>query len=294
MNDSSSPFANPPAFHSDDLPPREPEDATFHVIPIPWETSVSYGDGTGDGPNAILHASTQLEAFIDGGVPGRAGIYTAPPIECDSNAPETLDRIRAATAQTLQMEKIPILLGGEHALTLGPILAIKERNIPFGVVQFDAHADLRDSYQGNKHSHACVMKRIVDLGIPIFQIGVRALSEAEHDFRQSRNIAHIDADEIARSGFPETILPADFPKNIFITFDVDGLDPSIMPSTGTPEPGGLNWYQAIEGLQNAMKRRTVIGADVVELAPIPGFHAPDFTAAKLVYKLMDLILKNRN
>lgn len=293
MSDTSS-YANPPAFHSDDLPPSPPSEAAFHIIPVPWETSVSYGGGTGNGPNAILHASTQLEAFIDGGVPGKAGIHTAAPVSCDGEATEILARIRQATAEVLKLEKLPILLGGEHAMSLGPVQAIQDSGISFGVVQFDAHADLRDSYQGNPHSHACVMKRIFDLGIPIFQIGVRALSEAEARLRESANIGHIDADAIARSGFPDEILPADFPDKLFITFDVDGLDPSIMPSTGTPEPGGLTWYQALEGLENVMKGRNVIGADVVELAPILGSHASDFTAAKLVYKLMDLIQKNRN
>jgi agmatinase len=137
------------------------------------------------------------------------------------------------------------------------------------------------------------MRRIHDLNIPIFQIGIRSLSASEARFREINRIPHLDADEIARSGFPETLLPTGFPKNLYITFDVDGLDPSLVPCTGTPEPGGLNWYQAIEGLENAMKGRKVIGADVVELAPLPSQHASDFITAKLVYKMMDLILKNR-
>jgi agmatinase len=292
MSDTSN-YANPPAFHSDDLPPSPPSEATFHIIPVPWETSVSYGGGTANGPNAILHASTQLEAYIDGGIPGKAGLHTTPSVDCEGEAPEILTRIRAATTNVLKLGKTPILLGGEHAMTLGPIQAIKESGISFGIVQFDAHADLRDTYQGDPHSHACVMKRIFDLDIPIFQIGVRALSEPEANFRNASDIGFLDADAIARSGFPENILPADFPENLFITFDVDGLDPSIMPSTGTPEPGGLNWYQALDGLENVMQGRKVIGADVVELAPVLGFHSSDFTAAKLVYKIMDLILKNR-
>jgi agmatinase len=287
-----SDYANPPAFHSDDLPPSPPSEAAFHIIPVPWETSVSYGGGTANGPNAILHASTQLEAYIDGGIPGKAGLHTAPPVNCEGETTEILARIRSATAEVLQFGKLPILLGGEHAMTLGPIQAIKEKGISFGIVQFDAHADLRDTYQEDPHSHACVMKRIFDLDIPIFQIGVRALSEPEAELRSSSNIGFLDANTIDRSGFPKNTLPEDFPENLFITFDVDGLDPSIMPSTGTPEPGGLSWYQALEGLENVMRDRTVIGADVVELAPKPGMHASDFIAAKLVYKIMDLIVKN--
>ena len=287
---SESPYDNPPAFHSDDLPPREPEEAAFHVIPVPWESSVSYGGGTGKGPNAILHASTQLEAYLDGGVPGAAGIHTTGPVSCEGPPETVLARIREATAKTLALRKTPILLGGEHSLTLGAIQAIAETGISFGVVQFDAHADLRDTYQGSPYSHACVMKRIFDLDIPIFQIGVRSLSESEAKLRAIASIPHLDASSLVRNGYPEPLLPDGFPDTIFITFDVDGFDPSVMPSAGTPEPGGLSWYQAIEGLEKAIGNRRVIGADVVELAPVPGFHGSDFTAAKLVYKLMDLIL----
>jgi len=293
MNPEASPFSNPPAFHSDDIPPSSPETAAFHIIPAPWETSVSYGGGTAHGPAAILHASTQLEAYLDGGVPGASGIYTAPFVNCDTDPEATLERVREPIGIALGHGKIPILLGGEHAVTLGPILEIKSRGIDFGVVQFDAHADLRNSYQGNNYSHACVMRRIHDLKIPIFQIGIRSLSASEAEFRETNRILHLDADEIAKSGFPLTILPTNFPKNLYITFDVDGLDPSLLPSTGTPEPGGLNWYQAIEGLENVMKGRKVIGADVVELAPVPSQHASDFITAKLVYKMMDLISKSQ-
>ena len=289
-----TPYANPPAFHSDDILPETPESAAFHVIPVPWESSVSYGAGTRNGPNAILHASTQLEAYLDGCIPGDAGIYTAPEVDCSGEPEAVLDRIRESTANAIALNKMPILLGGEHAMTLGSIRAFKDSGIDFGVVQFDAHADLRESYQGNSYSHACVMKRILDLEIPIFQIGVRALSQEEADLRARADIPYLDADRIANAGFPESILPSDFPQSIFITFDVDGLDPSVMPSTGTPEPGGLNWYQAIEGLEKIIVNRKVIGADIVELAPIPGFHAADFTAAKLVYKLMAMIRKSND
>ncbi len=137
------------------------------------------------------------------------------------------------------------------------------------------------------------MKRIFDLDIPIFQIGVRSLSAAESEFAKTRNIPHLDAEAIGRNGFPDTLLPLNFPKNLYISFDVDGLDPSIIPNTGTPEPGGLSWYKAIEGLAKAMAGREVIGADIVELAPVRSQHTSDFIAAKLAYKIMDLILKNQ-
>ena len=282
-----------PHFHGDDIPQSAPADAAFHVIPVPFEASVSYGSGTRNGPDAILHASTQLEAYIDGAVPGDAGIYTAPFVECDSDAATTLDRIEKAVTKTLDLGKTPFLLGGEHTISIAPALALQKRGIDFGIVQFDAHADLRDTYQNNPNSHACVMKRALDLGIPIFQIGVRALSQAEASLRAKEKIPYVDADSIARHGIPESLLPDSFPKKIYISFDVDCLDPSLLPSTGTPEPGGLNWYQAIEGLEKVIQGRTVIGADVVELAPTENHHASEFIAAKLVYKIMDLILKSQ-
>ncbi len=292
MNPSLPSFSNPPQFHSDDIPPSPPEEAAFHIIPVPWESSVSYGIGTANGPAAILHASTQLEEYIDGGIPGEQGIYTAPLVLCDSNPQRILENIREPVALALDLGKIPITLGGEHSTTLGPVLEMHSRNMKFGVVQFDAHADLRDSYQGSKYSHACIMKRIFDLDVPIFQIGIRSLSAIEAAFRKTNNILNLDADKIAKEGFPDILLPDNFPNNIYITFDVDGLDPSIVPSTGTPEPGGMSWYQALEGLEKAMQGRNVIGADVVELAPVPSQHASDFLTAKLVYKMMDLIQKN--
>ncbi len=281
-----------PPFHSDEFEPSNPEDAYFHIIPVPWETSVSYGGGTANGPAAILRASTQLEAYLNGSTPGDAGIYTAPFVDCDEDAEGTLDRIQESITRSLKLSRFPITLGGEHSISLAPIRALKSLGVDFGVVQFDAHADLRDSYQGNPFSHACVMKRVRDLGVPIFQVGVRSLCVEEVETREAASISFLDAKEIASSGLPETLLPASFPQNIYLSFDVDGLDPSIMPSTGTPEPGGLDWYTAIEGIEKAIHGRTVVGADVVELAPSESHHASDFTASKLVYTIMDLVLRN--
>lgn len=284
----SNPYANPPAFHADDIVPSSPQDAAFHIIPVPWETSVSYEGGTANGPAAILHASTQLEHYLDGSFPGDAGIYTAPAVNCSASAPEVIENIKVATRAALNLGKCPILLGGEHAMTLGPIQACIELDIPFGIVQFDAHADLRYAYQGNLYSHASVMERCTELGVPLHQIGVRAFCKEESDRRIERGVTYLDAADLYWKGYPDPMLPEDFPDHVFITFDVDGLDPSIMPTTGTPVPGGLNWYQAIDGLERALKGRKLLGADFVELAPKPGQHAPDFLVANLIYKFMEI------
>jgi len=278
-----------PGFLASEIPPAKPEECLFHVIPVPYEKTVSYGAGTAAGPLAILESSQQLELFDGISVPAEYGIYTHPSVNCDDSDEKTLEKIAKTVSIVLNLKKIPVILGGEHTVSVGAFRAIKAHFNDFGIVQFDAHADLRDTYHGTSLSHACVMRRALEMDIPIFQIGVRSLSWEEHVLRQERNIGHLDASAIGMAPFPDVMLPEDFPQNIYITFDVDGLDPSIMPATGTPEPGGLSWYQAISALRAVMRGRQVIGFDVVELAPIPDMHAPQFTAARLIYNLFGMI-----
>jgi agmatinase len=283
---SSHPY---PGFLASEIAPAKPEDCLFHVIPVPYEKTVSYGSGTAAGPLAILESSQQIELFDGIDIPAEHGIYTHPPVDCSGPAEESLEKITEAVSGVLDLKKIPVVLGGEHTVSVGAFRAVKRHFKDFGVVQFDAHADLRDTYHGTPLSHACVMRRAIEMDIPIFQIGVRSLSLEEHLLRQERNIGHLDTSAIGMGMVPDMILPDDFPQHIYITFDVDGLDPSIMPATGTPEPGGLSWHQAFSALSAVMRNRCVIGFDVVELAPIPGIHAPNFTAARLIYNLFGMI-----
>jgi agmatinase len=271
----------------------EPADCLFHVIPAGYEKTVSYGTGTSMGPKSIIRASQQLEVFDGYGIPSKRGIFTYPPLDCNAAPEKIISDISTYVARSVSENKIPVLLGGEHSVSVGAFVGMKNTEMPVGIVQFDAHADLRDTYNGSKYSHACVMHRAVEFGFPVFQIGVRSLSPNEVDFRIQKNIPHLDAQDIAKNGIPEFLLPDDFPELIYITFDVDGLDPSVIQATGTPEPGGLSWYQAMEILETVMKGRTVIGFDVVELAPVPGHHASDFAAARLVYNIMGLIDRNQ-
>lgn len=274
-------------FLESEIPDLPEDECFFHVIPAPLEKTVSYGGGTANGPEAILQASDQLEAFDGVSCPCEYGIFTHKPSP-------TLEAIETAVTEVIGMQKFPVVLGGEHTVTLGALRALKNAGRKFGVVQFDAHADLRDEYEGSKLSHACVMRRALDdLDLPLFQIGVRALSLEEHELRQRRCIPHLDAAEIAGTGIPQPLLPAGFPQNVYVTFDVDGLDPSSMPSTGTPVPGGLLWYQATGLLDTLAAERTVLGADFVELAPIDGLHAPDFSVAQLVYRMMGLVARQQ-
>ena len=280
-----------PHFLASEIPQPRPEDALFHIIPAPYEKSVSYGTGTAKGPSAILESSQQLELFDGISIPAEHGIYTHPAIDCDGDPDAVLAEITNAVAGVLKLEKIPVLLGGEHTVSAGAFGAIKKSGNDFGIVQFDAHADLRDTYEGTPNSHACVMHRALDLKIPVFQIGVRSLSYEEHLLRESLDMGYLDAASIHASGIPAYLLPPDFPENIYITFDVDAFDPSVMPATGTPEPGGLTWHQTFQLLECIVSNRQIIGFDVVELAPIAGLIAPDFTVARFIYNLFGMITR---
>lgn len=276
------------AFLDSEFKPAKPTEAAFHVIPAPYEKSVSYGTGTKLGPKAIIESSSQLEKIQRGFAPGENGIYTAKP------AP-TLNAIEKAVSYALKCHSTPFLLGGEHTVTLPAIKALKAFYGPeIGLIQFDAHADLRFAYEDDPLSHASVMRRISELNIPIAQFGTRSYCQEEQDFRQDKKnkVTFHDAEELFRR-FKERkknkLLPANFPKKIYVSFDIDGLDSAIMPATGTPVPGGLLWYQTLSLLSELTEGRTIIGMDLVEYAPIKGFHAYDFTAATLAYEMMALV-----
>lgn len=281
-------------FFEGEIPNETPEDAVVHVIPVPLESSVSYGGGTAAGPAAIIDASTQLELWDGSANPAEGGIHTADPIDCSKSIAKTLDAIEDAVCYAVECEALPFILGGEHTVTLGALRGLKQKAGRFGVIQFDAHADLRNTYEGSPYSHACVMRRAMDdLNLPIFQIGVRALCEEEAAYRKANEVPHLDARELYLKGIPKSILPADFPDRIYISFDVDGLDPSVIRATGTPVPGGISWDDALTILERVVKGRKVIGADVVELAPAADDHASDFAAAQLAYILMGYSLSSR-
>ena len=276
-----------PPFLATEIPDLPKDQCLFQVIPAPYEQTVSYGSGTALGPAAILAASSQLEAYDGISCPCEHGIYTR-------EQATSLEAIGQAVTEVSGAGQIPIVLGGEHTVSTAAIAALHKQGKRFGVIHFDAHGDLRDHYQGNPMSHACVMRRALDLGLPIFQIGVRALSRDEAKLRRELTIPHLDAAEIAKKGIRTELVSEYFPDmdTVYVTFDVDCLDPGIMPATGTPEPGGLSWWQAMDCLQQITASCRIIGFDVVELAPIKGVHAPDFLAARLIYNLMGMISRS--
>ena len=288
----------PPSFLESGFPNAPADQAFFHVIPVPMETSVSYGGGTAKGPGAVLEASLQLENLDRFSCPGELGIHTQAAVKPKAGKAAIEERwveaIEQAVACAIGCGAVPAVLGGEHTVTLGAARAFHAAGMEVGFIHFDAHADLRDSYEGSKLSHACVMRRVHELGFPIVQIGTRAFCLEEVDYRavHRKTIAAYDAERLAKGKRPRNWIPKSFPERVYVTFDVDGLDPSVMPATGTPVPGGLGWYDALDFIDVVAAARTIVGFDVVELAPVHGLHHADFTAARLVYALMGACARN--
>lgn len=282
-----------PIFLGSEIEQPAPEAARFHVIPVPFERTVSYGGGTAQGPSSILKASWQLETWDGKSNPSREGIYTREPVDCDGEAEAVIANIATATREVVALGKMPVAIGGEHTVTYGVIKGLLDAGVEdFGLVQIDAHADLRETYEDDPLSHACVMKRCVDLGVPLVQLGIRAYCEEEGETRTRCGVTYHDADELVPNHVQSIQLPEDFPRKVFFTLDIDGMDPSVFPSTGTPVPGGLGWYQTLALFESVCRQRQVIGFDVMEFSPISGFHAYDFAASVLMYKMMGIIQRN--
>jgi agmatinase len=282
-----------PIFLGSEIDQPDIDAAKFHVLPVPFEKSVSYGGGTNEGPSAILKASWQLEQWDGKSKPCDEGIYTHEVVDCNVSPEQVIENIAIATENIVKKGGMPVVLGGEHTVTYGVIKGLKAAGIDdVGVVQIDAHADLRQAYEGDLLSHASVMKRIVDMGVPLYQLGIRAYCEEEMAYREQFGVHYQDADELVPNRIQSIELPDDFPSKVFFTLDIDGMDPSVFPSTGTPVPGGLDWYQTLNLFESVVKQREIIGFDIMEFAPIKGFHAYDFSASLLTYKMMGIIQRN--
>lgn len=263
------------------------ERAGVVVLPIPFEATTSYGKGTGKGPDAIIEASQQVELYDEelGCEPCDVGVATLEPPNLTGVAPRELEAaVAPAIEGILKDGKLPLVLGGEHSITPAVIPTVLRQRTGITVVQFDAHADLRDQYEGERMSHASAMARVRELA-PAVQVGIRNLSRAEAE-RVSREDLPIFLAKEMRSGdgWMKRALAAIKTDEVYVTIDVDAFDSSIMPATGTPEPGGMDWYSVTDFLRLVAKNKRVAGFDIVELSPIDGFHAPDFVAAKLAYK----------
>ena len=268
--------------------PRSFDDSRVVILPVPVDRTTSYVPGTRNGPREILQASSHMELWDEelGVDVHGVGIFTLPEMELPFGELEPLmDEIRRVASEILSRGKFLVTLGGEHSITPPLVAAAAARYPGLSVLQIDAHADLRDSYMGTPHNHACAMRRSLEHA-GVTQVGIRSMSTEEalvvntlpttifYDGTMRRDPKWID--RVVES----------LGENVYVTIDVDGFDPAIMPATGTPEPGGLSWYEALALLRATIERRTVIACDIVELSPLPGLMAPNFLCAKLVYKIL--------
>ena len=296
------PYAFRPPANFLGLPPEDTgfEDCQAVILPLPYEGTVSYGHGTAHGPDAILRASTQVELYDREF--GREpvfdyGVHTLPALAPDLSGPEaTVNTIEAAVAEYAGLGKLVVGLGGEHTVSVGFGRGLHRALGDFVIVQIDAHADLRADYEGTPYSHACIARRLSDIA-PIIQCGIRSISQEEADYIAAHpdRVTVFFADDIHTGGRAhlQALAEAVADRNVYLTVDVDGLDPSLVPATGTPEPDGLTWRQTLDIIRTVTQHGRVIGFDVVELAPSPTSHSSDFIVAKLVYKVLNLVMATR-
>lgn len=271
--------------------------AQVAILPIPYEATTTYRRGCENGPAALLEASDQLEYYdeeLEREIAFEVGIYTTEPIADTRNGQKVspLDMLHLTQKRVQQLardNKFVIAIGGEHSITVGVVEAYRQiyPEESFTVVQIDAHGDLRQEYEGSIYNHACVMRRIVDMGLPTLQIGIRAICKEEADLIKQKQLTVFRAREIAtQPDWMERAISSIQTKRVFLTIDLDGIDPTLIPGVGTPEPGGLNWYSLITFLRRLFESYQVIGCDIMELAPVIDSVVSEFTAAKLAYKLI--------
>ena len=264
------------------------------ILSAPLASSVSWLGGTELGPRAIIDASPALEVFDDELLSEtvRLGIVTRPVPDFTGLAPaEACRQIKAAVSAELAKGMFPVLLGGEHTVTVPAVQACLAQYPDLHVVQIDAHLDLRQEYEGNENSHACVMRRLDDLGIPFTQIGIRSFSKEEYELVRAKGWRPFYMQRIRSE--PDWIAQvcAGIKGPVYFTCDVDGLDPAIIPATGTPEPGGLTWQETIDLLRALAAQHRIVGMDCVEFSPHPGAEHAAFTVAKLIYRTLGYVFR---
>lgn len=276
-------------FGGDEVPAVAMDQAEIVVLPLCYEQAASYGSGSKDGPFHILDASVQLESLDEESLVdwGRFRIHTAAPL-FPSGDPETaVARMEAAAADMISRKKFLLSLGGDHAVSIGPIRAAARQYPDIGVLQFDAHLDLREQWNGSRYNHACVMRRVAeDIGVPMVQVGIRSFSQEEADYIRLKGLQPFFAHLIdpTDQSWIQNVIEA-LPQKVYLSIDLDGLDPGVLPGTGTPEPGGLSYRQLVGLIKAVGRHRNVIAADITELAPIEGSHVSEFTAAKIATKI---------
>lgn len=270
-------------------PHAEYDAARYVILPVPYDAATSYQSGTRDAPDAILRASRQVELFDDElcATCYQAGIATLDPVEPNLAGPEAMHHDLFKTAKRVVADgKFLFALGGDHSISSGLIRAVMSKHKKLSVLQIDAHLDLRQSYLGTKYAHACVMRRAVEMGASVVPVGIRSVDESEHRFLKRSGIKPISARDChSDDDWVDRVLDT-LGDVVYVTLDIDGFDPAYAPGTGTPEPGGLDWYQVTGLLRLVAAEKRVVAADLVEVMPIPGQTGTEFLAARLVHKLI--------
>lgn len=277
-----------------DLTSNQLDDARVLIWPIPFEGTVSYGHGTQEGPGAIIEASGYMELYDEelNCEPSIIGLHTLPPLKSDLEPAAMMASIQAEAERLLESGKFLCALGGEHSISSPIVRAVHKRYPSLSVLQIDAHADLRAEYQGTPHSHASVMRRVLET-CPAVQVGIRSLSSEEaHAIPTLPTKIFYAKDICGRTDWVEDAVES-LTQDVYLTIDVDGMDPSLVPSTGTPEPGGLLWYEVLTLIRTLAARRNIVAMDMVELCRCDTSNAPAFLSAKLIYKTLGYIFREQ-
>ncbi len=261
------------------------ETAHAVILPVPYDGTVSYMAGSRLGPRAIITASQSMELYDEElGAFYEHGIHTLPDLEVQSDAKTTIDRVTTAVEWGLDQDKCMITLGGEHSLTSGPVRAYARKYPKLSVLQFDAHGDLRQELNGTPWSHGCVMRRVREM-VPATQVGIRSISEEEAELIGANNWPMFSARKTKAMRGEYAPIVESLSDDVYITVDLDAFDPATLPGVGTPEPGGLDWYELTEIVAQVARKKRIVGFDIMELMPIGGQVRSDFTAARLTYRM---------
>ena len=268
------------------------ETASIAILPVPYDGTSTWMKGASQGPEALIQASAHMELYdieTDSEV-FRRGIVTMEPVHCPDDPGQMVFAVYERTGSLVEDKKFIVGVGGEHSVSVGLVRAMAERFPDLSVLQLDAHSDTRDAYEGSPYNHACVMSRIGEL-CPYVQAGIRSMDASE--VKRLKPGRTFFAHEIIKGSNVVSKLMKALTRDVYITIDLDIFDPSVMPSTGTPEPGGLDWYHLFGLLEPVIMAKNVVGIDVTELLPNPVNRAPDFLAAKLIYRILSMIFTQR-
>jgi agmatinase len=276
-----------------------PKQSRVIVLPVPYEQTTSFGKGTASGPGSILEASGQVELYdeeLDAEIYTlTGGIATLKPMDSGGRDAIAVEAIRKQVHDLIGKNKTVVCLGGEHTISIGAAQAHSQIYPDLSVLQLDAHSDLREEYEDNRYSHACVMARIYEFNNNIVQVGIRSQCREEADFIRQNKVDTFYAFDLRSGRYGSdryawhNAVIGSLGENVYLTIDCDFFDPGLMPAVGTPEPGGFGWHETVSFLRSLADRRRIVGFDITELSPIPGLIHPQFVIAKLIYKLIGYI-----